>query len=470
VLALCILTSVCLVSVLVLERAKGSQLLGSVPSFHPPDDGELDRVYADALKRARAVSPMVSTGFELANLDLNLPSTTQAARRGTQKDDTVHPHSDSMAQAPGEPQPKAPRPNRLVASDKLVAAAKDLEQAAALQIEAAKGTGTVIGGADDQTDSLPESISSEATGQMSDEAKKEDIVTAESHSAVQAGYLHENKPLSGAEARADMRSFFDRIADHDTPQKHETQQAIRDDLQKHVVPEGRTQGLLSEPYLIDPNEGGSQLASVHFAPKPIESPKTERCQPCEFLPTCQVNPEARGWSRSTGMFGMYPSAVHTHTGEAFGGGVTDEITHPKHASTLRQLDSSRHEQRQAAVWTELSRLLGETAGRGGARRLLEEAFEGGEMLASFSMPHKPKIIRSKPVIIKPKPKPAALPPLKCVCPHCKLGDEQIGLEDEQHTIAPLSKTKKIEMIDDELMKLDPTYAMKRIGMSDDGTK
>ena len=100
----------------------------------------------------------------------------------------------------------------------------------------------------------------------------------------------------------------------------------------------------------------------------------------------------------------------------------------------------------------------------------EEAFEGGEMLASFSMPHKPKIIRSKPVIIKPKPKPAALPPLKCVCPHCKLGDEQIGLEDEQHTIAPLSKTKKIEMIDDELMKLDPTYAMKRIGMSDDGTK
>lgn len=202
------------------------------------------------------------------------------------------------------------------------------------------------------------------------------------------------------------------------------------------------------------DEGGAQLASFTLAPPP----KAKKCPPCGFLPSCKVNPAALGFSRATGAFGNYPSAQRTGAQDAYGGGVEDPMTHPAHTATLRQLDSGGMLQSQAPLWTELSGLLSASNkphARAHVRRLLEdgradgyvEPAEGGQMLASFTL--------------APPPKAAPKPPPKCVCPHCKLGDEQVGWEDEHHGMLAMPTSTKVDMIDQELMKLDPSYAIKR---------
>jgi len=158
------------------------------------------------------------------------------------------------------------------------------------------------------------------------------------------------------------------------------------------------------PGFMNADEGGSQLASFAL-------PTKVKCPACGFLPSCKVNPQSLGFSRATGTFGSYPSAQATGAQDAYGGGREDGSTHPAHTATLRQLDSGGIMQSQAPLWTKLSGLLPASAH---TRRLLATgelagSMEGGQMLASFALP----------------PKAVAAPPPKCVCPHCKLGDEQV---------------------------------------------
>jgi len=158
------------------------------------------------------------------------------------------------------------------------------------------------------------------------------------------------------------------------------------------------------PGFMNADEGGSQLASFAL-------PTKVKCPACGFLPSCKVNPQSLGFSRATGTFGSYPSAQATGAQDAYGGGREDGSTHPAHTATLRQLDSGGIMQSQAPLWTELSGLLPASAH---TRRMLDKgelagSVEGGQMLASFALP----------------PKAVAAPPPKCVCPHCKLGDEQV---------------------------------------------
>jgi hypothetical protein len=206
------------------------------------------------------------------------------------------------------------------------------------------------------------------------------------------------------------------------------------------------------PGMMSADEGGSQLASFSLAPK-------AKCPPCGFLPSCAVNRAAKGFSRATGTFGSYPAAEETDAQDAYGGGRDDKFTHPTHASTLRQVDSGGLMQSERPLWTELQGLVGgkhkhgrELSPRRG-RRLLGEARavgdlepdEGGQMLASFTL----------------APPPKAKAPPKCMCPHCKLGDEHVGFGDEHHGMLAMPMNSKVDMIDEELMKLDPSYAIKR---------
>jgi len=199
------------------------------------------------------------------------------------------------------------------------------------------------------------------------------------------------------------------------------------------------------PGFMSSDEGGAQLASFSLPAKV----KKAKCPACGFLPSCKVNPQSLGFSRATGTFGSYPSAQATGAEDAYGGGHEDGNTHPAHIATLRQLDSGGIMQSQSPLWTELSGLLPASAH---TRRLLTNAqllgsVEGGQMLASFTL--------------APPPKVKVAPPPKCVCPHCKLGDEQVGWEDEHHGMLAMPMGNKVDLIDEELMKLDPSYAIMR---------
>jgi len=196
------------------------------------------------------------------------------------------------------------------------------------------------------------------------------------------------------------------------------------------------------PGMMSADEGGSQLASFSLAPK-------ASCPPCGFLPSCRVNPNAKGFSRATGLFGAYPSAASSGAEDAYGGGREDSITHPVHTATLRQMDSGGMLQSEAPLWTKLPGMLSSASSKAShVRRLLarpqNDAQEGGQMLASFSLAPK-----------------AAAPVPKCVCPHCKLGDEHVGWEDEHHGMLAMPMSTKVDLIDEELMKLDPSYAIQR---------
>jgi hypothetical protein len=208
------------------------------------------------------------------------------------------------------------------------------------------------------------------------------------------------------------------------------------------------------PGMMSPDEGGSQLASFSLPP-------AAKCPPCGFLPSCAVNRAARGFSRATGSFGSYPAAQVTGAADAYGGGYEDGFTHPTHASTLRQVDSGGLMQSRRPLWTKLQGLLGskhvlvkhgrELSPRRGRRLLADaravenlEANEGGQILASFAL----------------APPKVKAPP-KCVCPHCKLGDEHVGFGDERHGMLKMAMPAKVDMIDEELMKLDPSYAIER---------
>lgn len=202
-----------------------------------------------------------------------------------------------------------------------------------------------------------------------------------------------------------------------------------------------TSQYLDVPGMMSADEGGSQLASFSL-------PAKASCPPCGFLPSCKVNPDAKGFSRATGLFGAYPSAASTGAEDAYGGGREDDVTHPVHTATLRQMDSGGMLQSEAPLWTKLPGVFDSPSGKARhGRRLLarpqDDELEGGQMLASFSL----------------APKAAPVP--KCVCPHCKLGDEHVGWEDEHHGMLSMPMPEKVDLIDEELMKLDPSYAIKR---------
>ncbi len=50
----------------------------------------------------------------------------------------------------------------------------------------------------------------------------------------------------------------------------------------------------------------------------------------------------------------------------------------------------------------------------------------------------------------------------CECPRCKLGEEQVGFGDELHMKQQLEDPDLLLTIDDELMRLDPSYALRRV--------
>ena len=50
----------------------------------------------------------------------------------------------------------------------------------------------------------------------------------------------------------------------------------------------------------------------------------------------------------------------------------------------------------------------------------------------------------------------------CECPRCKLGEEQVGFGDELHMKQQLEDPDLLKTIDDELMRLDPSYALRRV--------
>uniref|UniRef100_A0A7S0I0F3 Uncharacterized protein n=1 Tax=Hanusia phi TaxID=3032 RepID=A0A7S0I0F3_9CRYP len=189
---------------------------------------------------------------------------------------------------------------------------------------------------------------------------------------------------------------------------------------------------------MEANEGGSQLASLSL-PAPAA-----KCPPCGFLPNCQVNPAAVGRSRATGMYSAYPSMPNSKPVWGSGGA---------HLSTLAM--SGGINQDTQPLWNKLGELF-----RPAGRKLLSKEpvaeDEGGsarvEELASFALPAPPM----------------ASPPPKCVCPACKLGDERLGFEDEKHSKSSVPQEDLVGLIDDELMKLDPQYAEKRMQL--DGSR
>jgi hypothetical protein len=50
----------------------------------------------------------------------------------------------------------------------------------------------------------------------------------------------------------------------------------------------------------------------------------------------------------------------------------------------------------------------------------------------------------------------------CECPKCKLGQELVGPVDEVHEKVQVADPDLLQTIDDELMKLDPQYAARRM--------
>lgn len=87
--ALLLLTAGCLLVVLVIERMPRSTPTALSSKFMPQDDsdeaGQLDKVYQDALKQARADTSIVGAGFELANLVPDAYAARHAAEKAQEQ-------------------------------------------------------------------------------------------------------------------------------------------------------------------------------------------------------------------------------------------------------------------------------------------------------------------------------------------------------------------------------------------------
>ena len=101
--ALFLLTTACLMAVVVIERTTPAALVGFSPQNDVDEAGQLDQVYQDALKQARADDSVVGAGFQLANLEPDpfaAKHAAEAVRRAKQT-------RSQQAAAPPTPQPVA---------------------------------------------------------------------------------------------------------------------------------------------------------------------------------------------------------------------------------------------------------------------------------------------------------------------------------------------------------------------------
>jgi len=176
-------------------------------------------------------------------------------------------------------------------------------------------------------------------------------------------------------------------------------------------------------------EGRSQLASF-AVPAPAAAPAD--CPLCAFNTDCSINLMARGFHRASGLSDNMP-AYHGAITPYGGGGA--------HMSSLHATVGGV--QQGAPLWDKLH--LSDKARQ---EQLALNSVEGGEMLASFAPP--------------PAAAPAPEPEVLCECPRCKLGEEQMGFDDELHEKQMLEDPDLLATVDDELMRLDPAYALRRV--------
>jgi len=177
-------------------------------------------------------------------------------------------------------------------------------------------------------------------------------------------------------------------------------------------------------------EGGSQLASF-AVPPPAAAPA--ECPICAFNSDCSINLKAKGFHRASGLSDNMP-AYHGAITPYGGGGA--------HISSLHSTVGGVPE--NEPLWDKLK-----LSDKAHVQQLALNSVEGGQQLASFAPP---------PAAAPPPPEPEML----CECPRCKLGEEQVGFGDELHGKQMLEDPELLETIDDELMRLDPAYALRRV--------
>jgi len=177
-------------------------------------------------------------------------------------------------------------------------------------------------------------------------------------------------------------------------------------------------------------EGGSQLASF-AVPPPAAAPAA--CPICAFNSDCSINLKAKGFHRASGLSDNMP-AYHGAITPYGGGGAHISSLH----STVGGVPQDE------PLWDKLK-----LSDKARVQQLALNSVEGGQQLASFAVP---------PPAAPPPPEPEML----CECPKCKLGEEQVGFGDEVHGKQMLEDPELLETIDDELMRLDPAYALRRV--------
>lgn len=251
-------------------------------------------------------------------------------------------------------------------------------------------------------------------------------------------------------------------------------------------------------------EGGKQLASFTLppaaAPPPppaapvLEAPVAEEeeeeeeagCPPCGYLPDCSPNPKAHSRSRAMRVWSEAP-ALEEAVEEAEDEGVREKQVGGAGSNSLASVGGVAQ---GVPYWGKLAKLLSfkkaKTApheqslaadesigGVHGSRRLLSSARggkrEGGSTsnLASFTLPPAAAPPPPPPPAAAPPPPPPPVeepPAAECdACPICKLGDDSpLGFEDEHMVKSRLSENELIHLIDEEMMKVSPSYAQRRV--------
>ena len=153
-----------------------------------------------------------------------------------------------------------------------------------------------------------------------------------------------------------------------------------------------------------------------------------------FNPDCSINLKARGFHRASGLSDNMP-AYHGAITPYGGGGAHMSSLHANIAGVSQG----------EPLWDKLNLGLSDKAR---AQQLALQSVEGGQQLASVALP--------------PAAAPEPEPEMLCECPRCKLGEEQVGFGDELHSKQQLEDPDLLETIDDELMRLDPAYALRRV--------
>ena len=167
-------------------------------------------------------------------------------------------------------------------------------------------------------------------------------------------------------------------------------------------------------------------------PPPAAAPSD--CPLCAFNPDCSINLKARGFHRASGLSDNMP-AYHGAITPYGGGGAHMSSLHANIAGVSQG----------EPLWDKLNLGLSDKAR---AQQLALQSVEGGQQLASVALP--------------PAAAPEPEPEMLCECPRCKLGEEQVGFGDELHSKQQLEDPDLLETIDDELMRLDPAYALRRV--------